>query len=120
MSMYIFSPPVKNYGLKAFEIYTLTGLHQESPRELFREVISSLIFLGTVLLITFPFSGRRVGKQMEHWQQVYPVGRRRLTAGVGRKDECLKHGKCAARASASAAECAAGHAEADTCIDNCF
>lgn len=57
---------------------------------------------------------------MEHWQQVHPVGRSGITVGVGRKDGCLKHGKYAARASASAAEFAAGHAEADTCIDNCF
>lgn len=57
---------------------------------------------------------------MEPWQQVYLVGHCYITVGVGRKDECLKHSKYAARASASAAEFAAGHAEADTCIDNCF
>lgn len=70
-------------------------------------------------MIAFPFAASR-GEGNKRWQQVCPVGHGRSTVGAGRKDECLQRGKRAARASASAAEFAAGHAEADTCVSNCF
>lgn len=94
--------------MKNFKVYTLPQLHQKSFNEYFLELILSLIFPFKVQLYLSHFppvalAGSRVEKQAEHRQQIYPVGHSESTVGAGRKDECLKHGKYAARASASGA-----------------
>ena len=63
-------------------------------------------FKGQLYLSHCPpvaLAGSSVEKQAEHGQQICPVGHSESTVGAGTKDECLKHGKYAARASASGA-----------------
>lgn len=105
----IFSSQVKNKVWKSLRSIPYLSYTRRILKNSFWDLFCPWFFPFKILFCLshfppFALVRSRVEKQTKHGQQICPVGHSGSTVGLGTKDKCLKHGKCAAQASASGAE----------------